>query len=52
MQNIRHQAVRRLGEAWKRELETRPFANIDASNPFLAGFRQDSFITLRLARYL
>ncbi|MFQ6004459.1 MAG: hypothetical protein ACE5OQ_03060 [Woeseia sp.] len=43
---------RRLGEVWKLELEIRVFADIDALDPLLAGIRNDSFVTLRLARYL
>jgi hypothetical protein len=46
------EAERRFGDSWKLEFEMRLFANIDSSDPLLAGFRNDSFITLQIARYL
>lgn len=46
------EAERRLGNSWKFEAELRWFIDVDARDPFLGGFRHDSFITLRLARYL
>ena len=46
------EAERRLGEAWKIELEARLFINVTAQDPLLSGVRDDSFVTLRLARYL
>ncbi len=46
------EAERRLGEAWKFEAELRWLINVDPQDLYLGGFRNDSFITLRLARYL
>ncbi len=46
------EAQRRLGENWKFELEARLFLGVDDQDAFLAGFRNDSYLTLRLARYL
>ncbi len=46
------EAARRLGENWKVELELRLFADIDMRNPLLAGYQNDSFVALRIARYL
>lgn len=46
------EAERRLGDRWKLELEARWFFDIDPADPVLGGFRNDSFFTLRLARYL
>lgn len=46
------EAERRVGESWKFEAEVRWFLNVDPGDPLLGGFRNDSFITLRLARYL
>lgn len=43
---------RRLGDVWKVEVEARLFADVDRTDPWLAGFRDDSFLTLRIARYL
>ncbi len=45
------EAERRLGEAWKLELEARLFIGVDAADPLLGGIRDDSFVTLRMARY-
>ncbi len=42
------EAERRLGQQWKLELESRAFVNAGRTNP-LSGFRQDSFITVRLS---
>ncbi|MFV2090918.1 MAG: hypothetical protein ACC642_09680 [Pseudomonadales bacterium] len=46
------EAERRLGEAWKFEAELRWLINVDPQDLYLGGFRNDSFITLRVARYL
>ncbi|NIO39373.1 MAG: hypothetical protein GTO41_03710 [Burkholderiales bacterium] len=46
------EAERRLGEAWKLELELRLIADVDPTDPYLSGFQNDSFVTLRIARYL
>jgi len=46
------EAGRRLMEGWKFEAEARLFLGIDHMDPFLGGLRNDSFITLRLAKYL
>jgi len=46
------EAERRLGENWKAEVEARWFINIDVQAPILGGFRNDSFVTVRLTRYL
>jgi hypothetical protein len=46
------EAERRLGEYWKVEIEARWFINIDVQDPILAGFRNDSFVTVRISRYL
>jgi len=46
------EAERRFGEVWKFEAEARLLLGIDPSDRFLGGFRNDSFVTLRLARYL
>ena len=46
------EAERRLGDAWKFELEARWFLDVEPADPFLGGFRNDSFFTLRLVRYL
>jgi hypothetical protein len=43
---------RRVGELWKFEVEVRWFLGVDPDGPLLAGFRDDSFVTLRLSRYL
>ena len=42
---------RRLTGTWKLEAEVRWFRGSDADDPLLAGFRRDSFATLRLAWY-
>ena len=42
----------RVGEAWKLEIEARLLVNVDSSDLLLGGFRDDGFITFRLARYL
>jgi hypothetical protein len=46
------EAERRLGSAWKLEVEVRGFTGVSAADRLLRGFRHDSFVTLRLARYL
>lgn len=46
------EAQRRLGSTWKFEAEVRLFIGVDERDPLLSGFAQDSFVTLRLARYL
>lgn len=46
------EAERRLGESWKAELELRLIADVDPADLYLNGFRKDSFVTLRIARYL
>lgn len=46
------EAERRFGDAWKFEAEVRWFLDVDENDPLLGGIRRDSFITLRLARYL
>jgi hypothetical protein len=46
------EAERRIGDAWKFEAEVRWFLDVDENDPLLGGIRRDSFITLRLARYL
>jgi len=46
------EAQRRLGQTWTIELEARWFLDINPADPILAGFHNDSFFTLRLARYL
>lgn len=46
------EAERRIGETWKFEAEVRWFLDVEPGDPLLGGFRNDSFITLRLARYL
>jgi hypothetical protein len=46
------EAERRVGDAWKIEAEVRWFVGVDANDPLLGGFRNDSFVTLRLSRYL
>jgi hypothetical protein len=43
---------RRLGKLWKLEVEVRGFVNVAAESSLLTGFRNDSFATLRLSRYL
>jgi hypothetical protein len=45
------EAERRVGQAWKLELEARLFSGIDAGDPLIGGFRNDSFVTLRAARF-
>jgi hypothetical protein len=42
---------RRVGERWRVDLEARLLSGIDATEPFLHGFRKDSYVTLRVARY-
>jgi len=47
-------ASRRIGEKWKIELESRFFENISPDNPrteILTGYRKDSYIQFRIARY-
>lgn len=46
------EAERRVGDAWKIEAEVRWFVGVDANDPLLGGFRNDSFVILRLSRYL
>lgn len=46
------EAERRVGETWKFEAEVRWFLDVEPDDPLLGGFRNDSFVTLRLARYL
>lgn len=46
------EAERRLGAAWKLELEARLLNRLAAADPVVDGWRDDSFITLRIARYL
>lgn len=46
------EAERRIGEAWKIELEARLFVNVSTRDLFLSGVRDDGFVTLRVARYL
>jgi hypothetical protein len=43
---------RRVGDVWKFEAEVRWFLAVDADESLLAGFRDDSFVTLRVSRYL
>jgi hypothetical protein len=43
---------RRVGEVWKIEAEVRWFVQVETDDTLLAGFRNDSFVTLRLSRYL
>jgi hypothetical protein len=45
------EAERRIGERWRVELEARLFSDIGATEPFLHGFRNDSYFTIRAARY-
>lgn len=42
---------RRLGGNWRIELEARLFLNADAFAGYLAGFRRDSYVTLRAERF-
>lgn len=44
------EAERRLGQAWKAELEVRLFLNVDARDD-AGGFRDDDFVTFRLTRF-
>lgn len=46
------ESERRLGEVWKLEVEARKFLDVDTNDPLLGGFKQDSFVTLRITRYL
>ena len=46
------EAERRPGDALKFEAEVRLFLDVDDNDRLLGGFRRDSIITLRLARYL
>lgn len=43
---------RRVGEVWKFEAEVRWFLQVETDGTLLAGFRNDSLVTLRLSRYL
>jgi hypothetical protein len=45
------QAERRIGAAWKVELEARIFSGVKPEDRLLDGIRKDSFFTLRIARY-
>ncbi|HNP35800.1 MAG TPA: hypothetical protein PKK10_08100 [Woeseiaceae bacterium] len=46
------EAERRLGDGLKFDGELHCFLDADKNDRLLSGFRRDSFITLRLARYL
>lgn len=48
--SLRVEAERRLGESWKVELEAQAFFAVDGSNN-LAGFENDSLVTLRISRF-
>lgn len=45
------EAERRIGAVWTVELEARTFAGVKQTDPLLHGIRNDSFVTLRLARH-
>jgi hypothetical protein len=46
------EAERRLGNAWKVEVEARWFVDAGPANDLVSGFRRDSFVTLRMALHL
>jgi hypothetical protein len=46
------EAARRLGSSWKLAVEARLFLDVDVQDPYLAGYRNDSYVTLSIARYL
>lgn len=46
------EAARRLGGSWKVAVEARLFVNVDIQDPYLAGYRNDSYVTLAISRYL
>jgi hypothetical protein len=48
---LRLEAARRIGDRWKIEFESQWFFNIDDTDP-LTNFKEDSFFTLRLSRFL
>ncbi|MEN8265258.1 MAG: hypothetical protein ABFR82_17565, partial [Nitrospirota bacterium] len=48
---LRLEAERRIGDRWKIEFESQWFLNIDDTDP-LSSFKEDSFFTLRLSRFL
>jgi hypothetical protein len=48
---LRLEAERRIGDRWKIEFESQLFFNIDDTDP-LSNFKEDSFFTLRLSRFL
>jgi hypothetical protein len=45
------EAQRRIGQAWRLELEARLFSGIDTADPLLGGLRNDSGLTFRAARF-
>jgi hypothetical protein len=45
------EAQRRIGQAWRLELEARLFSGIDTADPLLGGLRYDSVLTFRAARF-
>ncbi|HRP96241.1 MAG TPA: hypothetical protein PL143_08330, partial [Rhodocyclaceae bacterium] len=45
------ESERRIGAAWKLELEARTFAGTRRGDPSLHGLRNDGFVTLRIARH-
>lgn len=46
------EAARRPGGSWKVAVEARLFVNVDVQNPFLAGYRDDSYLTVAISTYL
>ncbi len=46
------EAARRLGGNWKIALEARLFVNVDLQDPYLAAYRNDSYLTVAISRYL
>ncbi len=46
------EAARRMGRSWKITVEARLFVNVDVRDPYLAGFRNDSYLTIAISRYL
>lgn len=46
------EAARRLGQNWTVALEARLFVNVADQDPVLAGYRNDSYLTVAISRYL
>ena len=46
------EAARHAGGSWKVAVEARLFLNVDIQDPFLAGYRNDGYLTVAVSRHL